>query len=340
MAIFSAINEVFGEELSPELINNSRFWSKKQISALVSKYSELQSEIQCPPKQRGQIRPFIHHNHMRTGIVPLDYTDFLKRQPGVQEDILKKHLLYCHSIVMSDPGEFILRLAKTDGARRDVLQNYLEFVSYIKDLVDEEIVILVDDWPLGMSYFNVLQGKSPKTRGNRMIQDPHNLVSFMWPPKKWFPKDRYASDADKLYTFFDNLVDMPLLESVPTKHRNTRVELSLDAIEVSLIADSLFEQNIDLYFPGNIDQIIFSKYLQFFNENIASNEGEVNALQDILSLELPGIEYLSISDIISIRKDSENFSRLRNSLGNATRRLSDIPSDILNRSCEEIRVMN
>lgn len=331
MTILSAIRETFGEDLSPDLIHASRQWSRQEIKNLVSKYSEFQCDVRCPTKTTETLRPFIHHNHLQLGILPLDFEDFAKRQPSLQEDALKKYLLYCHSICISDPGEFVLRLAATRGGLGEgVLQNYLEFLNYIKELIENEVVILVDDWPLGMAYFNKLQGKPVSTRGRRMVQDPQRIVSFSWPPG--FRRNANSEDPDT--------TRISLFAKEDSKLDRRRKRLLLNAIDVSLIADELFERNIDLYFNTTSDLELFSEYAHYLKKTTQVKQGELRTLENLVSLEVPEIANLSIADAIAIRESAESFERLRNALGKASRRLVDLPADTLNRSHEEIRLLN
>src|SRR5260370_1150475 len=68
---------------------------------------------------------------------------------GLQARVLSQHLLYCHSVAISNQLSFILDffdpfLKDLKQKWRLLLENYLVFLSQIKPLIEAEVVILVE----------------------------------------------------------------------------------------------------------------------------------------------------------------------------------------------------
>ncbi|BFU90947.1 MAG: hypothetical protein NTAFB01_21340 [Nitrospira sp.] len=344
-AILNAIQKVFGEDLSPDLISKVKTFSPEQFELLLSEYVDGQVGIQCPERKRGELRPFIHNYHFSNMTVPLEYGSFEVDLSSQQEDAIKKHLLYCHSLCISDPGEFVLRMAKHNKKiAAKTVENYFSFLFRIKPLLERQLITLVDDWPIGVAYFNMLTGKPLAERSRNMVQDPLNPVLMMWPPSIWQGHNPNWDDpkyVDKCKEF------RQLLSEVKFQHITSedgplflsRLDKSLYALEITMIADQLFEGRIDPYFPTSGDQGVFARYVKKFSSTREVPDGQLRVLSDLLRLDLPLLAELPIEEVIKIRELSDSFNEWRVALERGLERVKSLASDLNDKQREELRLI-
>lgn len=345
-----AIKKVFGEELCPEVIANVRKLSKIELRSLLTEYVDGQVQISCPPRKKGELRPFIHHQIFSPRSTPFDYGSFESNSAIFQEDVVKKHLLYCHSLCISDPGEFVLRLAPSTGdTGKETLANYFTFLLHIKPLLESRIITLVDDWPLGVALLKMFQGKSAGERSRYWPQDPNNPVPFWWPPHLWKPHyydmdDPAEEDPTVLVTqkqFWNSLSQIKfsnLTHEQGSQHR-ARLESSLNALEINMIADRLFEGQIDPYFPTAGDREVFTNYVHKFGSPRIAPDGQLKFLTDLIRIHLPSVSELPIHEIVKIRQLGDHFEQWRNALERGIERIRDLPPDLIDPHQEKLRLM-
>lgn len=343
-----AIKKVFGEELSPEVITNVPKLSKIQLRSLLTEYVDGQVQISCPPRKKGELRPFIHHYFFSPRSNPFDYGSFKSNSVIFQEDVVKKHLLYCHSLCISDPGEVVLRLAPSNGdIGKETLANYFTFLLQIKPLLEARIITLVDDWPLGVALLKMFQGKPATERSRNWPQDPNNPLPFWWPPHLWKGicngiDDPAEADPTVLETrkqFWNSLSQIKFSNLTQDSQHRARLRSSLNALEISMIADRLLEGQIDPYFPTAGDREVFTNYIQKFGSPRIVQDGQLKCLTDLIRIHLPSISELPIDEIVKIRQIGDHFEQWRNALERGIERIRDLPPDLINPHQEKLRLM-
>lgn len=339
-SIIDAIRRTFGEDLGPDLIAESSNFTRQQYKKLLREYVEVQRNIECPPKKNSELRPFIHYKWSEANLLPFDVHHFKNPSIVQQEDVIKKLLLYAHGVCISDPGDYILRLATYDGGLASgVFQNYLIFLNQIKILLDNEIVILIDDYPLVTAYNNILTIGDIGPR--EML--PSRTKVLKWPPG--FGLFTKKEELEQWSKCWEQYLLGPVKNALGNEVSEREINLILDAFDITLIADRLFDSRIDPFFLRASDRTVTLAYLDFLKQyagiegNITIPDSQLRALSSILSLELPNLASVSIEDIVTIRRSSDGFATWRSALDNALLDIHRLPVDLLDKNEAELRVI-
>lgn len=321
MAILKAIQKTFGADLDQHLIDRIDTIDSRTLGTLAANYYHIvKGGFDFPEKPNLSLRPFVHHSYYQLGSAQLDHPDFRTNSVSALTNEVKKYLLYCHGVCLSDPAETVLGLADRD---RGALRRYLEFILELKELIESEIVVLLDDWPLGAALYNKRIGEPVDTPRHSFETYKHG-ITFTWPPSLWAPLDQVARAArDEPFrtlpgeTFFGNLHEKIEWGSLNARDSERELELCLNAVDMFLLADEAFKARIDLFFPSKRELNIFNEYIGFMKRVVVPDVGALSTVASIISLDLPGLSKLSVSDIVAVRKSSDSFDRLRTSLGRA-----------------------
>src|SRR4051794_22700224 len=147
-SVIDVIHSVFEVDLGPDLISDLDRIDHKLLFRFRESYAAFANSSVLPTKDQTELRPLATYR-------ALGYTEHLRidgflnelDKPALQEDEVKKHLLYCHSLVLDDPLPFILDHFSGRGASgksRARLASYFAFLNHVKPVVEENILSFVD----------------------------------------------------------------------------------------------------------------------------------------------------------------------------------------------------
>src|SRR5205823_990874 len=120
-------------------------------------YCRFADQFVIPAKPDNELRPYITSKSIRRGKLPFDFRGAFEQAPvtGEEEDVLKQHLLYCHSVAIHDPLPYYLDCVETSYRWEWIkakITNYLAFLCQVQPLLREGILWLVDDVPFRGGY--------------------------------------------------------------------------------------------------------------------------------------------------------------------------------------------
>jgi hypothetical protein len=139
--------------LEPDTIASIDRISPDTIAELKYEYNIYRDAYAPPVRRLGELRPFAPVSYMRMGhgLNPARSADLsMMDDPEKTIDRLHLHLLYAHSIALQDPLlhllDFIPSKATSEDSRAkflERLQSYLIYVSFMRTLIDSDIVALI-----------------------------------------------------------------------------------------------------------------------------------------------------------------------------------------------------
>jgi len=140
--------------LDPDTIASVEHASLDKIEELKYEYDEYRNAYAPCARRPGELRPFVpvsYMSSMESGLNPSTSGDLRNIvDPEQSIDRVHLHLMYAHSIALQDPLLWILDFAPSAATYEDIrykfvarLRNYLIYVSYMRTLIDSDIVVLV-----------------------------------------------------------------------------------------------------------------------------------------------------------------------------------------------------
>ncbi len=212
--------------------------------------------------------------------------------------MIKKHLLYCHGIALSDLLVYWLDYfyGNSDDERaRHNIQTILSFMHQIKSLLENDIVFFIDELV--------------SERWYRYSYAPRNAI---WPPHlsslRYIIDDFAQSDSwtPFLGKGFSKESFLPVIDVVES------------SISVTLAHNVYHKGNHDLYFPLKYFVDVFRSIVKKIMLQVKVSELELTLMERLLSLELPNLSRLSPADIAQVRSNEDRVlgkHRNRISLG-------------------------
>lgn len=327
--VLDIIQEVFEEDLGPDLIIHVSDLSPARLYKFQERYSEFARAFHLPPKRGDHLRPFVtstalHYAKQIYGF-PLSDRDFdLPETAGLQEDTIKQHLLYCHSLAVLDPLPYFLdffRPSQADKQARIRFRNYLIFLNQIRPLVEAGTIFFLDE-----SYQDAYRRDFFPSRGPKQ--------SFIWPPALADSEQVavIAAEADLSEAFGEG-------EVRPLELRILYINNALESIATTLVASEFHNRNLDMYFPARFFREALRGVVTRVRENLQIREGELLLLERLLSVKVPNLADLDPQDLVRIREGEETFAKWRRAVGRALERIATLDPYLLDPAQEATRVM-
>ncbi len=299
------IEEIFGERLSPDIIPLVEQANDDQLHELSVRYKEYGDHWIEPPRGDGELRPYLPITYTGyadwvTSGIPLSAYSF-KSIENVWEaiDNLKHRLFYCHSIAIDDPGSHIIDIIKIYAGNdnfKDQLQdqkrqliNYLSFLIEIKSLVESGVVTLIPEkYASSRGYFK--SDRDERLEANLDLSDCQEFI-----------ERRTKRSIDKLTrTVLVRSAERTLLDIAATNEK--------------------LKEGVHFYLPyafwETVLEDLFKESSQFTNVSM----DELRLLQSLIQVPLPGLDRLSVTDIVKVRED-DSFKSWRIALRKGLREL-------------------
>lgn len=315
--VLNVFEEVFGDQLGPDFIASIHKQPFERILRFIERYNEFIHSFRLPPKGADHLRPYLTGPSLwyasqvhRLPLTAQNFTIFSGPATAAeQEDAIKQHLLYCHSVAMDDPLPRILYIVEgtsgNDPQAIDGFANYCTFLNMVKPLVESGVLFFVNKDTYMSYYF-------PPSIDNRKV-------------------DEFALKAD--YS------DVPIKDDI---FRHTSFDDAFDGILEVLTASKVHSRNFDLYFPARFFRDAFAAIVSLAKDNLRSmghsHEKELMLLKQLISIKVPNLADLTPQDIVDIREDRA-FARWRLDIERALDRTLRLDPRLLEPKQEALRLI-
>ena len=317
--ILGLIESVLGDELTPDSMVTIQKKPHDFFCKLKKVHEELERNYTLPELRPDEVRPYvpiIHQGTQFSGITLSYYGDFDSiASAETATDSLTQHLLYCHSIAVDNPLAFMLDYFPGNDRFTEEIKpkifNYLHFICSIRPLIDEGIVHLVE-W------------------------SPKRLFAFgSWPPLLFDKEDlgvvAKETDWSDMQDCFKVSVD-----SVPVEAKaiflGSEISPEIGAV---LGKSKTLGGNFSVYLPRRCYQSLFSHLVRKGNELLQTiqpnGEHDMLLTAELLALDLPRLNNLSLGDLVAIRRSEDVFEDWRRSLRRGLREASRLDPCLLGR---------
>jgi hypothetical protein len=311
----------FGEEFGPDLIHrldseplaNLRTWQQ-----VVRAFTE---DAVVDTRPAGQLRPYVPTERNSARDVPHGFylrPDDFKNLEVVERgfESLKHHLLYCHSLAFDDPLPWILDMFvlndpiyehQLEQARGEAI-DCLQFLSWIKPLIDSGAVVLVEN---------------PLSTGNSV-----NLI----------PRTDELIEAADFSDASDWLADNPRQYGQLSKQ--VTLDRANDDLGRSMRAITRHPDALDLYLPyRHYEQLLGVAIGAEAHAKAQGDAGQLRLLRGLLGTEVPGLDRLEVRDLVAIRNQDSAFESWRRVLEHGLNRVNQIDPESLGAAHESVRVV-
>ncbi|WP_226295009.1 hypothetical protein [Pectobacterium carotovorum] len=252
--------------------------------------NDFNKEYKLPIKKETDLRPSISPRLKMTDELGFNYVsrihDFSQYE-GVFTGELKKHLLYCHGLVIEDPLVYLLDYFRPGCAnssyalaRLPAINSLLLEYSDISDLIKSEIIFPVSEPQYFENEVPYPEGDLLKELSDRLVNRYRNvpqLAEFIF--REQFRKQKFSNNIDSFYPSHE--------------HVNVLKEI------MKIQKDKFSRDEITTTFGTNV----------------------------IGSISLLNLENVSIGDICFMRKEEELFSEWRGFLNSTFKNLYANSSD-------------
>lgn len=298
--------------MGPDLISRIDDLPAEKIVAMAQAYFAFsqQSPETIPPREPDELRPFLSFQAMRWmssqygfGFDPKSVVSWQDEDaPARVEDALKRVLLYCHRAVVDDPIIYMMDYF-TEGepsnsreyGYRTRLAHALSLVSYLRPLIETGVLAFV-------------------------AQDRDRLKG---------PSLPRPADFDQIVNRADFRTINPQLPD--NGHRVARSRWASEGFEsakVALRLAEIFPDRFDIYFPDSVFRDVAASMLSELATSVGTTERHTSEIRQLIEIEIPSLDGLTVTDIVSIRNNADGFALWRQSLREALGRADAIDSTI------------
>lgn len=298
--VLDRIRNFFGEDVSPDLIVGIDKMDADQLQSFGKLIRRAEREVTLPTKQPGELRPYLTYQILediraQTGVqlsTNLAFSDdnFLH---GPMADLVKRNLLYCHSLTLFDPLPYIADLLPL-GESRVQLRNYLSWLNELKPLVEDGILTFVSDLAYKPQPGVII------TESRVLPIDVQQKLESLILRSELFTRV-FGTAPDRAATFVAGWF----------------IAHAEDSLWEMTHASARFPQTLDYYLAWPFYTEIMREYLAHHDRELKQTAGHSLALQSLMSINIPNLDALSIDDVCRIRSNEASFERWRNDLRQA-----------------------
>src|ERR1044072_3945038 len=134
------IEQSFGEHLGPRVIDSLNTVPTSTLKQFAERYLAAAQSRALPAKPAAHLRPFVTYQSQLVAGPQLDESQIRKGDLGswaeLQEALIKKHLLYCHELLIYDPLPYFLDVVVVADTNEAIGSRYIEGIQRYFALLD------------------------------------------------------------------------------------------------------------------------------------------------------------------------------------------------------------
>lgn len=333
-------SEFFGCEADDRLFHVVKSASIEKLQEFYHNYKIFAAETRsrAPTLTEGELRPYLPANSNSADWIVGDlqlssstFDDYESRWQAI--DKIKHRLLYCHSVALDHPLGLILEIATSSSVSeysretyRNRVVNFFRFMIDLRPLIEAHILCLTNP---GHQLSGIWPKTDIETELRALIERDHSVL----------PK------TEEFIRVAPQNVKEQWAALLREGHRD-RLERAI-ALKACDRINRVFgawrdePEKFNLYFPFQYDVRLIAAWAS--QKDISSvdsaaplsqfRDRDTRLLNQFLELELPGLRRLDPKQIATIRA-ADKFVDWRNELREALQKISQLPSDYLNRERE------